>query len=91
MPFLSVIRWVRSQEWTRFLFTADEHLRKVAKESCDKVLSGVKVFEGRVVSGDQFVSSHEKKDWLVETFGGYCTEMEGAAIAHAAYLNNIRF
>lgn len=72
-------------------FTADEHLRKVAKESCDKVLSGVKVFEGRVVSGDQFVSSHEKKDWLVETFGGYCTEMEGAAIAHAAYLNNIPF
>ena len=54
-------------------------------------LSGVKVFEGRVVSGDQFVSSHEKKDWLVETFGGYCTEMEGAAIAHAAYLNNIPF
>ena len=72
-------------------FTADEHLRKVAKESCDRVLSGVKVFEGRVVSGDQFVSSHEKKDWLVETFGGYCTEMEGAAIAHAAYLNNIPF
>ena len=72
-------------------FTADEHLRIVAKESCDKVLSGVKVFEGRVVSGDQFVSSHEKKDWLVETFGGYCTEMEGAAIAHAAYLNNIPF
>ena len=62
-------------------FTADEHLRKVAKESCNKVLSGVKVF----------VSSHEKKDWLVETFGGYCTEMEGAAIAHAAYLNNIPF
>ena len=66
-------------------FTADEHLRKVAKESCDKVLSGVKVFEGRVVSGDQFVSSHEKKDWLVETFGGYCTEMEGAAIAQDVY------
>ena len=38
-----------------------------------------------MVSGDQFVSSHEKKDWLVETFGGYCTEMEGAAIASMDY------
>ena len=55
------------------------------------MIPDVGVFEGRVVSGDQFVSSREKKDWLVKTFGGYCTEMEGAAIAQAAYLNNIPF
>ena len=30
-----------------------------------------------------------KKD-LKETFGGYCTEMEGAAIAQVAYLNKIK-
>ena len=72
-------------------FTADEKLRKVAKETCERVNSDVSVFEGRVVSGDQFISDKAKKEWLVENFAGYCTEMEGAAIAHAAYLNGIPF
>ena len=31
----------------------------------------------------------EKKDDLVNTFAGDCAEMEGASIAHAAYVNNI--
>lgn len=72
-------------------FQADAHLRDVARTACSKVLPSVKAFEGRIVSGDQFVSNKEKKEWLVENFGGYCTEMEGAAIAHAAYLNKIPF
>jgi adenosylhomocysteine nucleosidase len=72
-------------------FEADSKLRAVAKASCEKVNPEVKVFEGRVVSGDQFVSDKAKKQWLVEHFAGYCTEMEGAAIAHAAYLNKVPF
>ncbi len=72
-------------------FEADEKLRTVAKAACEKVLPEIGVFEGRVVTGDQFVSSAQKKDWLFETFAGYCTEMEGAAIAHAAYVNDIPF
>lgn len=72
-------------------FTADEKLRKIAKENCERVNPDVSVFEGRVVSGDQFISDKAKKEWLVENFAGYCTEMEGAAIAHAAYLNGIPF
>ena len=70
---------------------ADRHLIDLAKEACEKVNPDIKVFTGRVVSGDQFVSDKEKKKWLVETFHGYCTEMEGAAIAQAAYLNGIPF
>ena len=69
-------------------FTADEHLRKVAKESCDKVLSGVKVFEGRVVSGDQFVSSHEKKDWLGTIYGVVAIII---TLTQRELLNNIPF
>lgn len=72
-------------------FPADEHLRSAALAACKKALPSVTVFEGRVVSGDQFISSREKKEWLIENFGGYCTEMEGAAIAHTAYLNQIPF
>ena len=72
-------------------FVADEKLRMLAKEVCQDVNPDVSVFEGRVVSGDQFISDKEKKEWLVTTFGGSCTEMEGAAIGHAAYLNKIPF
>lgn len=74
-----------------FSFTADEKLRKIAKEGCKKVNPDISVHEGRVVTGDQFVSSKEKKTWLVDHFDGCCTEMEGAAIAHVAYLNQIPF
>lgn len=72
-------------------FAADERLRKLAKEVCEKVNPDISVFEGRVVSGDQFISNKEKKEWLISTFDGLCTEMEGAAIGHAAFLNGIPF
>ncbi len=72
-------------------FEADKKLIELAKECCAKVNPDIQTFVGRVVSGDQFISSKEKKEWLIENFEGYCTEMEGAAIAHCAYLNNIPF
>ncbi len=72
-------------------FAADEKLRSAAKTACEKVLPEIGVHEGRVVSGDQFISDKSKKEWLVKMFDGYCTEMEGAAIAHAAYVNHVPF
>lgn len=73
------------------IFVADEKLRKLAKTSCEKVNPDIAVFEGRVVSGDQFISDRAKKEYITNQFAGYCTEMEGAAIAQAAYLNQIPF
>lgn len=73
------------------IFQADKKLIEMAKSVCDEVLPLLGVHVGRIVSGDQFVSDSDKKEWLVKTFDGYCTEMEGAAIAQAAYLNNIPF
>ena len=72
-------------------FPADERMQTLAKSSCEKVNPDIQVFAGRVVSGDQFISSKEVKERLIRTFDGLCTEMEGAAIAHAAYLNEIPF
>lgn len=72
-------------------FKADERLVELARTCCAKVNSDIHTFVGRVVTGDQFISDKEKKQWLVETFAGYCTEMEGAAIAQACYLNSIPF
>lgn len=72
-------------------FRADEELIRLAEGCCAKVNPDIHTFVGRVVTGDQFVSDKSKKQWLVDTFGGYCTEMEGAAIAQACYLNSIPF
>lgn len=72
-------------------FQADDTLRKVAKQVCEDVNPDISVFEGRVVSGDQFISDKNKKNWIIEHFDGCCTEMEGAAIGQAAYLNQIPF
>lgn len=74
-----------------FSFSADETLRSVAKEVCERVNPKIHVFEGRIVSGDQFVSSSAVKEKILQNFGGYATEMEGAAIAQAAFLNQIPF
>lgn len=74
-----------------FSFAADEGLRETAKRCCAQVNPDIEVHEGRVLTGDQFISDKVKKEWLAETFRGYCTEMEGAAIAQAAYLNGIPF
>ena len=74
-----------------FSFQADGKLIGLAKECNGAVNPEIQTFTGRVVSGDQFISDKAKKEWLIEQFGGSCTEMEGAAIAQAAYLNGIPF
>lgn len=72
-----------------FSFPADENLVKLAKEVNEEENPDIHTFTGRIVSGDQFVSSAEVKERLVSNFNAMCTEMEGAAIAHAAYLNKV--
>lgn len=72
-------------------FPADEKMVSLAKEACEKVNPEIKVFTGRVVTGDQFVASKDVKDHIKTNFDGLCTEMEGAAIAQAAWLNQIPF
>ena len=73
------------------IFESDRKLVELTKKSAKEAGLDVKVFEGKVVSGDQFISTHEKKKSLKNSFGGDCAEMEGAAIAHVASLNNIPF
>lgn len=74
-------------------FPADEKLVAAvekafaASESC----KGKKLVKGLVASGDQFISSGEKKDFIKQTFNAACCEMEGASIAHACYLNKTPF
>lgn len=72
-------------------FKADERLIELARTVCSKVVPEIGVHVGRVVSGDQFISDKQVKERIVKNFEGYCTEMEGAAIAQTAYLNGIPF
>lgn len=72
-------------------FQADTRLAELAESSCKKVLPELSVFRGRVASGDEFVAKRERKDVILKEFNAYCCEMEGAAIAQAAYLNKIPF
>lgn len=72
-------------------FAADEKLMILAKEACEKANPDINVMYGRVVSGDQFISSKEVKERLISVFHGDCAEMEGASIAHGAHLNGIPF
>ena len=72
-------------------FESDEKLRQLAAEVCREVNPDIQVFEGRIASGDQFVCDQGVKDGIVSEFAAYATEMEGAAIGQAAYLNEIPF
>lgn len=72
-----------------FSFPADVALVEKAVAANIEANPDIQTFTGRIVSGDQFISSAEAKERLVKTFGAKCTEMEGAAIAHTAYLNQV--
>ena len=71
-------------------FPADETLQKFAYDAACEVHSG-HVSIGRVASGDQFVCDSAVKQEIVTNTGALCTEMEGAAIAHAAWRNRVPF
>ena len=74
-----------------FSFHSDDALRALAVKACKEANPDIEVFEGRIASGDQFVADQGVKDFITKEFGAYAVEMEGAAIAQAAYLNNVPF
>ncbi len=71
-------------------FKADEKLINVVVDGVKKQLNN-NVYEGIIATGDQFISSKEKKDFIKNNFNALCAEMEGGAIAHTCYLNDIPF
>lgn len=72
-------------------FPADEELVQKALEANEKANPDIHTYTGRIASGDQFIASKEVKDKIVENFHPMCVEMEGAGIAHAAYLNKVSY
>ena len=71
-------------------FPANEDLVKTAFVAAEEENPGHAQI-GRIASGDQFICSKEQKDKIIADTSAICAEMEGAAIAHTAYRNNVPF
>lgn len=59
----------------------------------DKVCAdaGVNHRLGVIVTGDQFVATHERRDWIRDQFKAIAVEMEAGSIAHVCYVNKVPF
>lgn len=66
-------------------FECDEGL---TEKICENISS--KYIRGIIASGDAFIADENRKRDIKETFNAVCCEMEGAAIAHVCYVNNIK-
>lgn len=72
-------------------FPADSKMLEAARAAFKEFPVEHKLVFGRIATGDQFVSDKEKKSAIQETCSPACVEMEGAAVAHACWINEIPF
>lgn len=53
--------------------------------------AGVNHRLGVIATGDQFVHTHERREWIEKTFRAIAVEMEAGAIAQVCYVNQVPF
>lgn len=75
------------------VFEADKNLIETAKKAFKKTNQNPerKIVSGRIATGDQFIADKKSKERIKEICSPVCCEMEGAAIAHACFLNKTPF
>ena len=71
-------------------FAADEEMISYAVAAAEAVNPGHSRI-GRVASGDMFVAEKAVKENIIAKTQALCTEMEGTAIAHVAFRNQLPF
>ncbi|MCG8572243.1 MAG: 5'-methylthioadenosine/adenosylhomocysteine nucleosidase [Spirochaetes bacterium] len=73
-------------------FKADNYLVQIAEKAAQQAkLADSNFYFGRIASGDQFIAGGEKAENIKKHFAPYAVEMEGAAIAQVAYINQVPF
>ncbi len=80
-------------------FAAEKSLRALALSAHARVAASrgadsgrkPKMVEGRIASGDAFITDTARRERIVTLFQPACVEMEGAAIAQVCAANNIPF
>lgn len=70
-------------------FKADLLVISSLKNACKAVNCGF--FEGTIASGDKFVVDKQDKENIASEFNAIACEMEGAAIGHTCFVNNVPF
>ena len=73
----------------KIYFDADEKAVKTFEKVCAAI--GANSVVGTIASGDQFMSDTEKKLAVRDRFDAIACEMEGAAVAHVAFINGVPF
>lgn len=73
----------------RVEFPADAKLVAELEAVCQK--AGVHYLTGPIATGDQFVASQARRDWIVEHFRADSVEMESGSVAQVAYVNAIPY
>ena len=74
---------------SKIYFDCDENLNNIAKKVANKL--GIKLKEGIIASGDQFIHSREKKEWIKKTFNASAIEMEGGAVGCVTWTLDVPF
>ena len=69
---------------------ADEKLYTAVKRAAEQI-EDIQVVIGTIASGDCFVNDTQKKEFIKDSFGAISCEMEGAAIGHVCYVNEVPF
>ncbi len=65
--------------------------KAMQKENDDEHIKDLKLIEGRIASGDTFVSDKKLRERIIKEFNPACVEMEGAAAAQVCRINKIPF
>lgn len=71
------------------IYYSDEKLISEYEKAVKETNPTLQLHKGTIATGDIFVGSKEKKQNIINTFHATAVEMEGAAIAQTANLNNI--
>lgn len=72
----------------RIQLPCDETLRNRLYRAANRV-EGLRVVEGVIATGDQFISDAGKRETIHRLFGSKAVEMEGGAVAHACCVNGV--
>ena len=73
----------------KIFFDADKAAADIVADAARRL--GFTVHSGIIASGDKFIADKADKERISSDFGAAVCEMEGAAIAHVAFVNGTRF
>lgn len=73
----------------KIYFDTDKRVTEILLQSADEI--GIRHSEGLIVTGDKFVAGGDERERILSVFPALACEMEGGAVAHAAYVHGVPF